>query len=67
LLGALHGVSANGDYYLSLMEMSREVRVREIGNNVDQRMVVCGNAVPFEQRAKRAALLSRPSDQHCHD
>lgn len=40
--------------------MSREVRVREIGNNVDQRMVVCGNAVPFEQRAKRAALLSRP-------
>ena len=60
-------MSTNSDNNLSLMQVFREVRVREIGDNVDQRMVICRNAVPFEQRAKRAALLSRPSDQHCHD
>jgi hypothetical protein len=60
-------MSADGDNKVSMMEVSGELCIRKIGNNVDQWMMMCGNAVAFEQRAKPNALLSRPSDQHCHD
>jgi hypothetical protein len=60
-------MSADSNNEVCVIEVIGELCIRKIGNNVDQWMVVCGNAVPFEQRAKLNALLSRPSDQHCHD